>query len=133
MSEDDNVVLVRRAYRAVAESDTGALLNLLASDVVWRVPQMQGVPFAGEWHGREGVGKFFAAVAQSQDVMDFRPEQFIAQGETVVVLGHFTMRVKASGRVSRSQWAHIWTVEGEQVSLFREYVDTAAVIAAHGE
>jgi ketosteroid isomerase-like protein len=60
----------------------------------------------------------------------FQPEEFISQGDPVV-LGHFTMRVKATGRISRSQWAHIWTVEGEQVTAFREYVDTAAVSAAH--
>jgi uncharacterized protein len=133
MSEDNNVLLVRGAYRATAQGDTSALMNVLAADVVWRLPQMQGVPFAGEWHGREGVAKFFAAVAQSQEVLDFEPEQFIAQGASVVVLGHFTMRVKATGRISRSHWAHVWTVASEQVSMFREYVDTAAVIAAHGQ
>src|SRR5262245_11048294 len=111
MSEADNVLLVRSAYRATAQGDMSVLMKLLASDVVWRLPQMQGVPFAGEWQGREDVAKFFASVAQSQEVLDFQPEQFIAQGETVVVLGHFTMRVKATGRISRSDWVHIWTVE----------------------
>jgi ketosteroid isomerase-like protein len=133
MSEEDNVLLVRSAYRATAQGDTTALVNLLAADVVWRLPQMRGVPFAGEWRGREGVAKFFAAVAQSQEVVEFQPEQFIAQGKSVVVLGRFTMRVRATDRISRSQWAHIWTVESEQVSLFREYVDTAAVVAAHAQ
>jgi len=131
MSEEDNVLLVRSAYRATAQGDTRVLMNLLAADVVWNLPEMQGVPFAGEWHGREGIAKFFAAVAQSQEVLDFQPEQFIAQGGTVVVLGHFAMQVKATGRISRSQWAHIWVIDSEQVSMFREYVDTAAVIAAH--
>jgi len=131
MSEEDNVRLVRAAYQATAQGDTRALMNVLAADVLWRLPPMQGVPFAGEWHDREGVAKFFATVAQSQEVLDFQPEQFIAQRETVVVLGQFTMRVKATGRILRSQWAHVWTVESEQVSRFCEYVDTAAVIAAH--
>lgn len=133
MNEEDDVLLVRGAYQASAQGDTSALMNLLAADVVWSLPQMKGVPFAGEWHGREGVAKFFAAVAQSQEVLEFQPEQFIAQGETVVVLGYFIMRVKATGRISRSQWAHIWTLAGKQVSRFQEYVDTAEVIAAHAQ
>jgi ketosteroid isomerase-like protein len=39
--------------------------------------------------------------------------------------------VKATGRKSSSKWAHVWTVNRGEVTAFREYVDTAAVSAAH--
>jgi ketosteroid isomerase-like protein len=65
-------------------------------------------------------------------VIEFELEQFVAQGDTVVVLGHFAMRVRATGRTSRSAWAHVWKVEEGRVSSFREYVDTLAVSRAYG-
>jgi uncharacterized protein len=131
MREQENIQLVQSAYRAASQGDMSALTSLLTTDIVWCLPQMSGVPFAGEWRGREEVEKFFATVAQSQELVEFQPEQFIAQDDTVVVLGYFTMRVRATDRISRSQWAHIWTLTNHQVSQFREYVDTAAVVAAH--
>jgi hypothetical protein len=133
MSEQENVQVVQRAYEAASQGDMRSLKNLMTADVVWRLPQMPSVPFAGEWLGRDGVERFFATVAQSQDMMEFQPEHFIAQGDSVVVLGRFEMRVKATGHISRSEWAHVWTLKDRQVSLFREYVDTAAVIAAHAQ
>jgi ketosteroid isomerase-like protein len=70
-------------------------------------------------------------MAEVQDVVEFEPEEFIAQGDKVVVLGRFTMRIKATGRDSSSAWAHVWTLQGKMVSSVREYVDTLAVSRAH--
>lgn len=111
--------------------DIPSFLNVLAENVLWIVPDMPNVPFAGIWQGREQVGQFFRRMVKVQDVVEFEPEEFIAQGEKVVVLGHFTMRVKATGKLSRSQWVHVWKAEGGQVSYMREYVDTLAVSQAH--
>jgi ketosteroid isomerase-like protein len=131
MDERDNIQLVQQAYQAVAAGDTRRLLNLMAPDVVWNLPQMASVPFAGEWLGRVGVERFFATLAQSQEVLEFKPEQFVTQAGIVVAFGRFIMRVRATGRISRSDWAHVWTIEGHEITRFREYVDTAAVRDAY--
>ena len=38
-----------------------------------------------------------------KDVVQFELEDFIAQREKMVVLGRFTMRVKSTGKLSRSE------------------------------
>jgi uncharacterized protein len=131
MNEQANLRLVQQAYQSIGAGDVQSLLKSLAEDVQWHVPEMENVPFAGTWRGREQVGQFFGTVAQAQDVVEFQPEDFIAQGDKVVVLGHFSQRVKSTGRISVSAWAHAWTIEGGKVTHFREYVDTAAVSRAH--
>lgn len=68
---------------------------------------------------------------QSQEIVEFQPQQFIAQDDAVVVLGLFDMRVKATGRLSRSEWAHVWTLRDSLIVRYQEQVDTAAVRAAH--
>lgn len=131
LSEETNVKLIQLAYQSISAGDIRSFLNVLAEDILWIVPDMANVPFAGIWQGREQVGHFFRRTAEVQDVVEFEPEEFIAEREKVVVLGRFTMHVKATGKLSRSQWVHVWTIEGGQVNYMREYVDTLAVSQAH--
>ena len=131
MSEQANTRLVQQAYQRIAMGDMPSLLHLLAADVQWQLPDMENVPFAGLWQGRQQVKQFFGIVDQVQEMVEFQPNEFIAQGDKVIVLGRFTMRVKSTGRDSNSDWAHVWTVKDGEITHFREYVDTVAVIRSH--
>jgi uncharacterized protein len=131
MSEAANTQLVQQAYQNIKTGNLQAFLNLLTEDVQWQLPEMANVPFAGQWQGRKQVEQFFNIVGKVQEMLEFEPEEFIAQGDKVVVLGHFSMRVKATGKDSISDWAHVWTINDGQIAHFREYVDTAAVSRAY--
>lgn len=131
MNEQENTHLVQQFYQSQKTGDMESLLNSMARDIQWVVPEMENVPFAGTWQGREGVRKFFSIVSEVQDVVEFASEEYIAQGNKVVVLGRFTMRIKATGRNVSSTWAHVWTLENGQIIRFYEYVDTAVVSSAH--
>lgn len=131
MNDQANVQLVKRAYQLFKAGDIASFLNLLTENVLWVLPEMANVSFAGSWKGRQQVRQFFGRLHEVQEVVEFAPEEFIAQGDKVVVLGRFTMHVKATGKTSRSDWAHVWTVEGDRASSVREYVDTLAVSRAH--
>lgn len=132
MSAQQNARLVQDVYEKFRTQDVTPLLSAFAADIEWQLPAMQSVPFAGTWRGHDGVMQFLQTLAETQDVIEFQPEEFVAQDDEVIVLGHFKMRVKATGRVSESAWAHVWTVDAGKITRFREYVDTAAVSRAHG-
>jgi len=55
MNEQENTRLVRQFYQSNKAGDIESLLNSLARDVEWEVPEMENVPFAGKWQGREAV------------------------------------------------------------------------------
>lgn len=131
MNEQENTRLVQQAYQNMKAGDMQSFLNLLAEDVQWELPEMENVPFAGKWQGREQVGQFFGIVNETQDTVEFEVDDFIAQGDKVVVLGRFLMHVKSTDKDSRSNWAHVWTVKGGKVTHFYEYVDTATVSRSH--
>jgi ketosteroid isomerase-like protein len=131
MNEPTNTQLVQQAYQSIKAGDIPSFLTLLAHDVQWQMPRIANVPFAGTWQGREQVGEFFRKMPEVQDIVEFEPEHFIAQGDKVVVLGRFCMHVKATGRDSRSEWVHIWTAKDGAITHMREYVDTAAVSRAY--
>jgi ketosteroid isomerase-like protein len=131
MSEQDNTSVVRQAYENFGQGNIPGVLALLAETVQWRLPEMDGVPFAGERHGRDQVGRFFALLGETQEPHQFEPQQFIAQGDTVVALGRYTWRVKKTGRTFSSEWVHVFTIREGRIVAFREHLDTAAAVAAY--
>lgn len=87
------------------------------------------LPTAGTRRGRDAVRQFFGTVAELFDFQRFEPKEFIAQGDRVVVLGEDTVRVKATGTVLDSEWAHAFSVKNGKIVTFNEYVDTGAIVA----
>ena len=132
MAEQENVQTVKEAYAAFERGDIPSLLNLVSEDVEWSLPGPSDIiPFAGEFRGREGVGRFFAALGGAEDVEIFEPQEFVAQGDKVVALGQYRWRVKQSGREYGGDWAHVFTVRDGKIAGFHEYMDTAAAADAY--
>lgn len=122
-----NIGIVQSAYDCFRRGDIPALLDLLSPDVSWELPAIEGVSTSGKRKGRDQVSQFFAELAANEDVQSFEPSEFVAQGNTVVSLGHYTFLVKATGRTYSSAWAHVFTVDDGKVTRFRELMDTAAI------
>jgi ketosteroid isomerase-like protein len=97
------------------------------------LPEIEGVPFRHTYHGVEEVGDFFSALADSQEVQQFEPREFVSQGEKVVALGHYAWRVNSTGREFESDFAHVFIVRDGKLARFQEYADTAAFAAAYRE
>ena len=131
MSEQENTSIVHQAYANFKSGDIANLLGLLSDDVEWQLPEIENIPFAGKRQGPEQVGQFFASLAELQDVLEFTPQSFTAQGDKVVVQGHYRWRVKATGREYGADWAHVFTIRDGKVVDFHEYTDSAAVVAAY--
>ena len=85
MNDQPNVQLVKQAYQLFKAGDIASFLNLLTENVLWVLPRMANVPFAGTWKGRQQVRQFFSRLREVQEVVEFAPEEFIAQGDKVVV------------------------------------------------
>ncbi len=133
MSEQDNIKLVQQAYANYKSGDIQSMLDLLADDIEWELPEIENVPFSGKRRGREEVEKFFKSLADSQKLQYFEPREFIAQGDKVVVLGHYGWCVYSTNREFEGDWAHVFTIRGGKVLKMHEYTDTAAVGSAYLE
>jgi uncharacterized protein len=131
MSEQENISIVQQAYSNFKSGDIASLLSLFSDGIEWELPKVENMPFSGKRQGRDAVGQFFASVNEQQDVIQFEPREFVAQGNKVVSLGHYEWRVKSTGREFKSDWVHIFTIEGGKVTAFREHFDSAAAAAAY--
>ena len=130
MSEQ-NKDIVNQAYTNFKTGSIDALVALMAEDVTWTLPQMEGVPFAGARTGRASLAEFFQSVGTSQEPLSFEPRELIAEGDKVVALGSYQWRVKSNSREFGGEFAHVFTIRDGKVVAFNEYMDTAACRDAH--
>jgi ketosteroid isomerase-like protein len=130
MSEQ-NKSIVNQAYSNFKSGNINGILDLVADDVNWTLPQMEGVPFAGTRTGRDSVGEFFQSVVSTQESLRFEPRELIAEGDKVVALGSYQWRVKSNSREFGGDFAHVFTIRDGKVVAFNEYMDTAACRDAH--
>jgi len=131
MLETQNTQVVRDAYAAFLSRNLEALLATFDEHIVWKpvTGAASYVPTAGERHGTAAVAEFFRLVAETTQFSRFEPQQFIAQGNKVVTLGHFTAKTP-TGRSFDSDFVMVFTLENGKITEFQEFLDSAALNAA---
>jgi ketosteroid isomerase-like protein len=132
MNEAQNTKTVQEAFAAFSRGDIPALLELLTEDVVWHgiYGGSSDVPQAGERRGRAAVAEFFRLVAENSEFSRFDQREFVAAGDTVVSLGHYTGKVTTTGRSFDSDFAMVSALRNGKIARFQEFTDSAAVNAA---
>jgi len=131
MNEQSNVALVKQLYDAFAKGDIKTILDHVTEDVKWSSPGPASIPYAGERTGPAQVREFFERLVGTQENVNLSPDQFVAQGDAVAVLGRYTGNVKGSGAPFDSPIAHFFTIRGDKVSQWVGMSDTAHAAAAY--
>jgi hypothetical protein len=121
-----NKEIVEGIYASFATGDVPAVLGAMADDIKWT--EADGFPLAGTYVGPqailEGVFMRLGEIGHDYTVV---PDQFVADGDTVVTLGHYTWKHKTSGDPAVVKMAHVLTLDGGKVVTFQQHVDTARV------
>jgi len=124
--------VVRRQYIASAAGDLAALRATLAPDVEWT--EMAGFPLAGTYRAPEGVTSHVMEVlGRDWEGWAAHDDQYVVDGENVVVLARYTARNKATGKLLNARVAHHFIVRGGLIVRFEQFVDTALVRDAMAE
>jgi len=131
MDPQENTKLVQQGYQHFKSGNIPALLDMLSDNVEWVFPELKGVAVTGTRRGRKEVADFYAKLAETQETLSFEPREFVAQGDKVVVLGHYSFRVKATGKQFESDWAEVFTIKNGKIARFQEYANTAAAMVAY--
>jgi ketosteroid isomerase-like protein len=132
MEEARNTTVVQEAYAAFSRGDIQTLLSKLADEIVWTAVYGAGshVPTAGERRGKAAVAEFFKQVAENVNFSRFEPKEFIATGDKVVALGHYTATTPMKKSFD-SDFAMVFTLRNAQVTRFQEFCNSAAINAAY--
>ncbi|HMF29220.1 MAG TPA: nuclear transport factor 2 family protein [Candidatus Cybelea sp.] len=131
MSEQQNVQSIKDAYAAFERGDVAAILAMLTDDVKWEMPGPAEIPYAGLRKGHTGAGEFFRRLSEADEVQVFEPRRFLADGNLVVAFGRYEARVKATGKIAKSDWVHVFEFRDGKVSSWREFYDSAEYAQAY--
>jgi len=124
VTPQENIQVAQKGYADFSRGDIAALLTSLDENIQWTNPGDGAVFTAGTRHGRAAVAEFFQTVNQVWEFESFEPREFVAQGDTVVAIGHYDVRGKQTGRRASSDWVMVWKFRDGKVTHFQEYTDT---------
>jgi ketosteroid isomerase-like protein len=126
MDAQQNKQLVQEAYRLFLNGDIQGVIERCHDDVEWASPESDYIPFAGIFRGKQGIAEFFAKLGANAHPERFEPQEFIAEGDKVVVLGQATWQAKPTGRSFHTPFTHVFTMRDGKMARFEAYADTAA-------
>jgi ketosteroid isomerase-like protein len=123
----DPVEIVRNFYEKLKAGDAAGALALMAPEIEWITMWHYKVDGRGPERVAEGLFKPLMAEWTS---FALEPTEFIADGDTVVSLGHFNGVHGTTGKHAEARYAHVWIVRNGHVTRFRQYIDTLAIAEA---
>jgi uncharacterized protein len=93
----------------------------------------QGAPkiaYMTAYDNRSELARYFDGLKRDWEMIEYRVDQFVAQANRVVMLGHCSWRHRATGKVVATPKADSWRFENGKAVEFYEFFDTAQVQAA---
>jgi ketosteroid isomerase-like protein len=107
------------------------VLRTCSNDIDWKVPEVDGIAFTGRRHGINEVAEFFRQMLELQEPREFVADEFLGLGDKVIVLGHCTWTVKATGQDYSDEFCHLFRVKDGKIAIFQEYSDTHRAALAY--
>jgi len=133
-SEADNVATLKDAYQRWHDTKAGSVdlwLNLMTDDVKFRslaagAIQMQ---FTRDSSNKDEVKRYFAGLTSEWEMIYYRNDEYIAQGDRVVALGHVSFKHKKTGKTLVTPKADFHKFRDGKICEFFEFYDTASALA----
>ena len=120
----NNAQLVQLAFDNFLKGNIPGVLDTCSEDVEWGSYDNPDVPFSATYHGKSGVAEFFATLSRAINYSRFEPQHYVSQGDDVIVLGHQTGTVKATGKSFDHDWCFSFKVQNVKLKRFFAYVDS---------
>ena len=127
-----NTDLIKQGYEAFGRGDLDGAVENFADDIRWENPEAPQLPQNGVTEGRDGVKQLFSELGNYWESFTITPDEFIEQGDTVVVLSHSESKAKDTGKEAKLPWVHVWHFSDGKVVEVQALVDTALAADALG-
>jgi len=121
-----NAATIRSLYEAFARGDVPTVLGALAPDVRWT--EAEGFPYGGTYSGPQAVlENVFMKLGGEWEGFAAVPRELVSEGETVVAIGMYSGKFKATGKSMKAPYVHVWKFKGGKVQVFEQHTDTVLV------
>ena len=113
--------IVQRMFTAFGKGDLDALVDTVHPDSRWTYYGANPRLAAATFVGRAAVRRFFEGILDRLSITAFDTDQFVAEGDTVVIFGGEAGTVRASGQAFRNVWAQKYVVRDGLIVEMAEY------------
>jgi ketosteroid isomerase-like protein len=122
MTDTSNpTAVVQTMFNAFRAGDIEALLETIHPDSRWVYVGANPKPVKREYIGKAEVKRFFEGILRRLDMMAFNTDEFIMEGDTVVVFGSESGTVKATGQQFHNEWTQKYVVQDNLITQMVEY------------
>ena len=128
--EANNVALLREAYRLWHETKGKSVdhwMNLFAEQIEFGsiAQSVQSAPYMTMYENKSALRGYFNGLNRDWEMLEFRTEHFVAQGDRVVMMGRCSWRARKTGKTVWSPKADSFRFAAGKIIEFFEYFDTA--------
>lgn len=126
-----SIQIIEQVYQAFENRDYDLFRQVCDADVEWI--QNPGFPNGGRHRGPEAViQNVFETFSDDWDYFRFDMEdRFASADETrVMVTGIYAGRYRRTGKEMEAAAAHVYELADRKVKRFRQFTDTAVILAA---
>ena len=102
---------LRERYEKFSQGDLEGALDNWTDDFVWEGSNASDLPGSGQHEGRDAAIEVLQQAVGAWDKFELTADEFIEQGDTVVVLGHTDL--EKEDRSARVPVVHIWRFRGD--------------------
>ncbi len=126
-----NVALAQSVYDAFARGDVPTVVGAMDPNIEWIEPVAPGFPFGGVRRGpQEVIDNVFALLQTYYQEIAFLPQEFVDDGDRVLILGESRGKAKASGTSFQVGFVHVLTFRDGRWTRFQHYTNTGVIAAA---
>ncbi|HVO95812.1 MAG TPA: nuclear transport factor 2 family protein [Terriglobales bacterium] len=136
MSENDpNLVALKEAYHLWHDTKGQSVdhwLDLMTDDVKFRslAEGTRSMEFTRLSSCKQDVRSYFAGLTANWEMIHYRIDEYIVQGDRIVALGHCSFRNKRTGKLLETPKADFHRFRDGKICKFFELYDMAQTIAA---
>jgi uncharacterized protein len=102
---------------------------LIADEVEWKFCGSKGLPYTGTFRTKDEIARWFASIPEVEEILAFKPREFISAGDSVTVVGWERIRARPAERCSKRKWVHVFTPRDGRLVRFWGMYDTEASAA----
>jgi ketosteroid isomerase-like protein len=128
----DHKETLKGGYEAYNSGDIEGVLATWSDDVKWEGGNSD-LPAGGDYQGKDQVVGAFGELGEAWESLSVTPDEMVAEGDSVVVLGHLEGTPKGGGDSVKSPFAHVYRFDGDKVSRIQVLTDTLAGARALGK
>jgi len=132
MSHQRNIAVAQKLLEGIGSGqDPSEIAALFDAGLLFEIQGDDGVlPWIGRKTGRQAIADFIRDIRALTEPVAFDVEDILASDSRAAIIGALQTRIKATGKITATQFAIILTITGDVVTRYQMLEDSYDVSKA---